>query len=149
MISDEHFMRIALEEARIAAEEGEVPVGAVIVVNDRVIAKSHNMTEALRDVTAHAEILAITAAQNALGGKVLPDCTLYVTLEPCAMCAGALGWARLGRIVWGADDPKGGVRSYYRPERLPFHPKTRIENGLLAEECAEILKDFFRARRRR
>ena len=142
-------MRIALEEARIAAEEGEVPVGAVIVVNDRVIAKSHNMTEALRDVTAHAEILAITAAQNALGGKVLPDCTLYVTLEPCAMCAGALGWARLGRIVWGADDPKGGVRSYYRPERLPFHPKTRIENGLLAEECAEILKDFFRARRRR
>ena len=106
---DERFMRVALEEAQKAAEAGEVPVGAVVVINDRIIGKGHNMTEALNDVTAHAEIIAITAAQNALGGKVLPDCTLYVTLEPCPMCAGAIGWARLKRIVWGADDKKGGV----------------------------------------
>ncbi len=142
-------MGMAMEEARRAAEEGEVPVGAVIVVNDRVIAKAHNMTERLRDVTAHAEILAITAAQNALGGKVLPDCTLYVTLEPCAMCAGAIGWARLGRVVWAADDPKGGVRTYYRPDRLPFHPKTVIDTGLMAADSATLLTTFFRSRRHR
>ncbi|MBD5283968.1 MAG: nucleoside deaminase [Bacteroides sp.] len=144
---DERFMRVALEEAQKAAEAGEVPVGAVVVINDRIIGKGHNMTEALNDVTAHAEIIAITAAQNALGGKVLPDCTLYVTLEPCPMCAGAIGWARLKRIVWGADDKKGGVRTYYRPERLPFHPKSLVETGLLGEESAALLKSFFSARR--
>lgn len=141
-------MRLALAEAEEAARMGEVPVGAVVVINDKVIGRGHNMTETLNDVTAHAEIIAITAAQNALGGKVLPDCTLYVTLEPCPMCAGAIGWARVRRIVWGADDPKGGVRTYYRPERLPFHPKSLIETGLLADESATLLKSFFRARRK-
>lgn len=148
MDSDERFMRVALAEAEEAARIGEVPVGAVVVVNDKVVGRGHNMTETLNDVTAHAEIIAITAAQNTLGGKVLPDCTLYVTLEPCPMCAGAIGWARLKRIVWGADDNKGGVRTYYQPLRLPFHPKSLIETGVLAEESAALLKSFFKARRK-
>lgn len=145
--ADERFMRMALDEARQAAEMGEVPIGAVIVVNGRVIARAHNLTEALCDVTAHAEMQAITAAQNALGGKVLPECTLYVTLEPCPMCAGAIGWARLRRVVWGASDPKGGVLSRYNPDRLPFHPKTLLTTGILADEAAAILRDFFQSRR--
>ena len=144
---DERFMRLALSEAEEAARMNEVPVGAVVVVNGRVVGRGHNMTETLNDVTAHAEIIAVTAAQNTLGGKVLPECTLYVTLEPCPMCAGALGWARLKRIVWGADDLKRGVRTYYRPEKLPYHPKTILESGLLADESAEMLKKFFKARR--
>lgn len=145
---DERFMRMALEEARMASEEGEVPVGAVMVCNGRVIARAHNQTERLSDVTAHAEMLALTAAQQNLGGRALPDCTLYVTLEPCPMCAGALGWARPGRIVWGASDPKHGFASRYDPLRSPLHPKTLIGTGVLEEECAEILTGFFRRLRR-
>lgn len=148
MEEDEQFMRLAITEAEEAARTGEVPVGAVIAVNGKVVGRGHNMTESLNDVTAHAEIIAITAAQNALGGKVLPDCTLYVTLEPCPMCAGAIGWARLKRIVWAADDLKGGVRSFYQPDRLPFHPKTILESGLLANESVALLKSFFKSRRK-
>lgn len=145
--SDERFMTVALDEARIAAEEGEVPVGAVIVAGGKIIARAHNQTERLCDVTAHAEMIAITAAQNHFGGKVLPDCTLYVTLEPCAMCAGAIGWARPARLVWGADDEKGGFRRYAADERGPIHPKTEIGKGILADQSVEILRSFFRRRR--
>lgn len=145
---DERFMAVALEEARIASEEGEIPIGAVVVCGGRIIARAHNLTERLGDVTAHAEMLAITSAQNHLGGKVLPDCTLYVTVEPCPMCAGALGWARLKRIVWGADDPKRGYQSITAPDRTPMHPKTLVERGVLADEAAALMKDFFQARRR-
>ncbi len=140
---DERFMRMALDEARMAAEEGEVPVGAVVVVNGRVVARAHNQTERLNDVTAHAEILAITAAQNHFGGKALADCTLYVTLEPCPMCAGAIGWARPARVVWGAADPKRGFLSCYAPPRTPLHPRTIVQTGLLGEECAAIMREFF------
>ena len=144
---DERFMNEALEEARLASEEGEIPIGAVIVCGGRIIARAHNLTERLGDVTAHAEMLAITAAQNHLGGKVLPDCTLYVTVEPCPMCAGALGWARLKRIVWGADDPKRGYLSITASGRTPLHPKTLVERGVLADESAALMRSFFRARR--
>lgn len=145
---DERFMRMALVEAMEAAEQGEIPVGAVITANDRVIGKGHNLTETLKDVTAHAEMLAITAAAGNLGGKYLPDCTLYVTVEPCAMCAGALGWSQIGRIVYGASDSKRGFFSYYTPQRSPIHPKTRISSGVLEEECRTLMQDFFRRLRR-
>ncbi len=141
------FMAEALKEACLAAEEGEVPVGAVIVAGGRIIARAHNLTERLCDVTAHAEMLAITAAQNHLGGKVLPDCTLYVTVEPCPMCAGALGWARLKRIVWGTDDPRRGYRSVTAPGKTPLHPKTLVTTGILADEALTLLRTFFRSRR--
>lgn len=141
------FMRMALEEAREAFEEGEVPVGAVITVGDRVIAKAHNLTERLNDVTAHAEMQAITAAAEALGGKYLTDCTLYVTVEPCAMCAAALGWAQIGKIVYGAYDEKRGYRRLYNSERGPLHPRTEVAGGVMAEECAQLMTDFFKARR--
>ncbi len=144
---DRKFMSAALEEARVAAEEGEIPVGAVIVCNGKIIARAHNQTERLSDATAHAEMIALTSAQNYFGGKALPDCTLYVTLEPCPMCAGAIGWTRIGRIVWGADDPKRGFASYCEPRRSPLHPKTLITRGILAEESAEGMRDFFRQRR--
>ncbi len=137
-------MRAALDEARKAYKEGEIPVGAIIVYKDRIIARGHNLTETLNDVTAHAEMQAITAASNMLGGKYLADCTLYVTLEPCIMCAGAIGWAQMGRIVYGAEDPKRGYRRY-APEAL--HPKTQVSYGIYAEECAELLKEFFKSRR--
>lgn len=139
---------MALEEAHRAFEEGEVPVGAVIVVNDRVIAKSHNLTEMLCDVTAHAEMQAITAASEALGGKYLTDCTLYVTVEPCAMCASALGWAQIGRIVYGAPDEKRGYRRMFGTERGPLHPKTQITEGVLQGECSLLMSDFFKGLRR-
>ena len=141
--NDERFMRMALDEARAAAAEGEVPVGAVVTVGGRVIAKTHNLTERLNDVTAHAEMQAITAAAEALGGKYLTDCTIYVTIEPCAMCAAALGWAQTGRILYGADDKKRGFKKIYGSERGPLHPKTILESGLLADEASEIMKDFF------
>ncbi len=144
---DERFMREALAEARMASEEGEVPIGAVVVCNGRIIARAHNLTERLGDVTAHAEMLAITAAQNNLGGKVLPDCTLYVTVEPCPMCAGAIGWARLKRVVWGADDPRRGYRSVTAPGRTPLHPKTLLTTGPLADEALALLRSFFSRRR--
>lgn len=143
-MTDQEYMQKALNEAKQAFEEGEVPVGAVIVCRDRIIARAHNLTERLTDVTAHAEMQAITAAANALGGKYLTDCTLYVTVEPCVMCAGALAWAQLSRIVYGASDPKRGF-SVFAPNAL--HPRTEVTEGILAEECANLMKDFFQRRR--
>lgn len=148
---DERMMRLALEQAQEAFEAGEVPVGAVIEINGRILAKTHNLTEALCDVTAHAEMQAITSAACALGGKYLNNCTLYVTVEPCPMCAGALGWSQISRIVYGAPDTKRGCLSKYvadcGPKASPFHPKTKIEGGLLEDECRNLMQLFFRARR--
>lgn len=146
--TDEYFMRMALAEAQQAYEEGEIPIGAVIAVNGKVIAKSHNRTEALNDVTAHAEMQAITSAAEYLGGKYLPDCTLYVTVEPCPMCAGALGWSQIGRIVYGAPDSKRGFFSYYNPVKSPIHPKTAIVGGVMEDECRELMQSFFKKLRR-
>ena len=143
-MDDTYYMRQALAEARRAAERGEIPVGAVVVCKDRIIARAHNLTETLTDVTAHAEMQAITAAASTLGGKYLNECTLYVTVEPCVMCAGALGWAQLGRLIFGAEDVKRGYRRY-APQAL--HPKTVVVQGLLADECAALMKAFFAARR--
>lgn len=137
-------MRKALAEAQQALKEGEIPIGAVIVCKDRVIARAHNLTETLHDVTAHAEMQAITAAANELGGKYLTDCTLYVTVEPCTMCAGALGWSQLSRIVYGATDEKRGYQ-LYAPHAL--HPKTTITGDILKEECRQLMQDFFRNKR--
>ena len=145
---DERYMLMALNEAQIAAEEGEVPVGAIVVCNGRVIARTHNLTERLRDVTAHAEMQAITAAADNLNGKYLTDCTLYVTLEPCPMCAAALKWAQIGRVVYGAADPKRGYRAAFARPDEAFHPKTEVQTGLLADECLEVMQSFFRQRRR-
>lgn len=144
MADDSFYMKQALQEARKAAGMGEVPVGAVVVCRDRIIARTHNLTETLTDVTAHAEMQAITAAANALGGKYLNTCTLYVTVEPCVMCAGAIAWAQTGRLVFGASDEKRGYRKY-APEAL--HPKTEVVQGVLAEECAQLMKDFFKSKR--
>lgn len=141
---DERYMRMALQEAKVAFEAGEIPVGAVVVCKDRVVARAHNLTERLGDVTAHAEMQAITAAATTLGGKYLTDCTLYVTLEPCVMCAGAIGWSQLPRLVFGAGDDKRGYRRF-APDAL--HPKTEVESGVLADECAALMKDFFSKRR--
>ena len=141
---DEYYMQQALREARAAFDEGEIPVGAVIVGNGSIIARAHNNTERLQDVTAHAEMLAFTAATNFLGAKYLTDCTLYVTLEPCPMCAGAAGWTQIGRIVYGASDPK---RGFSRLGREMLHPKTTVEGGLMKEECEELLKLFFQQKR--
>lgn len=144
---DEQYMREALAEARQAALDDEVPIGAVVVSGGRIIGRGHNMTEALADVTAHAEMLAITAAATCSGGKYLPHATLYVTMEPCMMCAGALGWSQIGRVVYGASDPRRGYR-YFRPERSPFHPSTKVEGGILEDECLALVQNFFRAKRR-
>ena len=143
-MDDTYYMRQALAEARQAAERGEIPVGAVVVCKDRIIARAHNLTETLTDVTAHAEMQAITAAASTLGGKYLNECTLYVTVEPCVMCAGAIGWAQLRRLVFGAEDVKRGYRRY-APQAL--HPKTEVVQGLLADECAALMKAFFAVRR--
>lgn len=143
-MTDEHYMRMALQEAQMAFSEGEVPVGAVIVCNDRIVGRGHNMVETLCDVTAHAEMQAITAAADTLGGKYLPECTLYVTVEPCAMCAGAIGWAQIGRVVYGASDPKRGYVKVYGSERGPLHPRTQVSYGVLADECAALMTDFFK-----
>jgi len=141
---DEQFMRKALYEAQRAAEEGEIPIGAVIVCNDRIISRAHNLTEKLHDVTAHAEMQAITAAADLLGGKYLSDCTLYVTVEPCVMCAGAIGWAQIGRIVYGASDEKRGYQ-LYAPRAL--HPKAIVTRGVLEAECRQMMQDFFKQKR--
>ncbi len=141
---DEYFMKKAFAEAIQAFEQNEIPVGAVVVSGGRIIARAHNLTETLNDVTAHAEMQAITAAANFLGGKYLNDCTLYLTLEPCVMCAGALGWSQIGRIVYGAPDEKRGFKKF-APKAL--HPKTEIIGGILEIECAELLKEFFRKKR--
>lgn len=143
-MTDEHYMKMALQEAELALEEGEVPIGAVIVSNDRVVGRGHNLVETLHDVTAHAEMQAITAASETLGGKYLNECTLYVTVEPCAMCAAAIGWAQIGRVVFGADDEKRGFRKVYGNERGPLHPRTDVTSGVLACESSTLLTDFFR-----
>lgn len=141
---DEHFMRHAINEARQASAEGEIPIGAVIVAGGRIISRAHNLTETLNDVTAHAEMLAITAAENALGGKYLTGCTLYVTVEPCPMCAGAIGWAQIPRVVYGTTDEKRGYRRY-APNAL--HPRTNAVGDILGEECRQLMIDFFSAKR--
>ncbi len=141
---DEQYMRMALKEAEEALHRDEVPIGAVIVSGGRIIARGHNLTETLTDVTAHAEMQAITSATNFLGGKYLVDCTLYVTVEPCLMCAGALGWSQISRVVYGCDDPKRGYHTYCNK---PFHKKTIVEGGVLAQECATLMQDFFKTKR--
>ena len=145
-MNDESYMQLALKEARKAFDSGEVPVGAVIVMNNKVIAKAFNQVELLNDSTAHAEILALTTAYNYLGSKYLPDATIYVTLEPCLMCCGALYWSRIGKIVYGADDEKNGYKKI-AGKNNPFHPKTELVKGILKVECAGLMKDFFKARR--
>ena len=144
-MTDEEYMRRALDQARLAYEKDEVPVGAVVVCRDRIIARAYNLTETLNDVTAHAEMQAITAAAESLGGKYLDVCTLYVTVEPCVMCAGAIGWSQLGRLVYGASDPKRGY-SVFAPDAM--HPKTQITSGVLAEECGRLMKEFFKNKRK-
>src|SRR5574344_2224867 len=143
-MNDEYYMRKALEEARRAYDEDEVPIGAVIVSGDRIVARSHNLTERLCDVTAHAEMQAITAAAATLGGKYLAECILYVTVEPCTMCAGAIGWAQLGRLVYGAADEKRGF-SKFAPQCL--HPKTEVVSGVLSTDATELMRKFFRKKR--
>ena len=142
-LDDGFFMKKALAEAQLAFEKGEVPVGAVVVANNSIIARTHNLTEALTDVTAHAEMQAITAAANAIGGKYLHDCTLYVTLEPCSMCAGALYWSQVSRLVFAAADPKRG----YRQHGTPVHPKTEVVEGICADEARALLQQFFKEKR--
>ncbi|MCM1292015.1 MAG: nucleoside deaminase [Bacteroides sp.] len=142
---DERYMRLALLEAYRAAEMGEVPVGAVIVAGGRVIGRGHNLTETLNDVTAHAEIQSITAAAQTVGGKYLPDATLYVTVEPCLMCGGAIGWSQIGRVVYGCADEKRGVSTY---TDHAYHPRTTVTGGVLADECAALMKEFFARRRK-
>ncbi len=144
MEEDIKFMRMALEQAQQAAERGEIPIGAVIVSNGRVIARGHNLTETLTDVTAHAEMQAITAAAEHMGGKYLTDCTLYVTVEPCIMCAGALGWSQIKRVVYGAPEEKRGYRRF-APQAL--HPRTQVTGGIMEEECKQLMQDFFRRKR--
>ncbi|HIW87210.1 MAG TPA: nucleoside deaminase [Candidatus Onthomorpha intestinigallinarum] len=142
---DEYFMSMALEEARFAGLEGEIPVGAVVVCGNRIIARTHNLTQRLNDPTAHAEMQAITCATEFLGGKYLTDCTMYVTLEPCVMCAGALFWSQIGKVVYGAKDEKRGASLV---GRNLYHPKTQIVSGVKEKECSEIIKAFFKERRK-
>ncbi len=144
-MDDNQYMQMALEQARAAGERNEIPIGAVVVCKGRVIARAHNLTETLNDPTAHAEMQAITAATEYLGGKYLTDCTLYVTVEPCPMCAAALAWAQIPRIVYGADDPRRGY-SLFSPSLL--HPRTKVTKGVLADECSTLMTGFFKARRK-
>lgn len=143
VFSDEYFMKQAYHEAELALEAGEIPIGAVVVCNNKIIARTHNQTEMLNDVTAHAEMLAITAASNALGAKYLDECTVFVTLEPCPMCASAMEHAHVGRVVWAADDPKNGFQRFGNM----LHPKTKIQTGILHDECLSLLTDFFKKKR--
>ncbi len=144
LFSDEYFMKQALVEAQAAYERGEIPIGAVVVCQNRIISRAHNLTETLNDVTAHAEMQAITAAASVLGGKYLIDCTLYVTIEPCPMCAGALGWSQITKIVYGAKDEK---RGYQKFSTEVLHPKTVVKSGVMEDEAAELMKRFFKERR--
>jgi len=144
MFDDQYFMQMAFKEALCAYEEDEVPIGAVIVANNRIIGKGHNQTEALDDVTAHAEIIAISSASQALGAKYLENCTLYVTLEPCVMCAGALFWVKISKVVFGAHDPKFGSSRFGNL----YHPKTKIVGGIMADDCADLIRDFFQKKRK-
>lgn len=145
LLNDEYFMREALKEAQKAFDAGEIPVGAVVVANKKIIARAHNLTQTLNDVTAHAEMQAITAAANAINGKYLSDCTMYITLEPCIMCAGALSWSQLGTLVYGSSDEKKGYLTY---QTKVLHPKTQIKNGVLEKECRELLQTFFKKLRK-
>lgn len=145
-MTDEQYMRLAILEAQKAAEKDEVPIGAIIVLNNKIIAKAHNQVELLNDSTAHAEILALTTAFQYLGSKYLPEATLYVTIEPCLMCSGALYWSKIGRIVFGAKDDKNSYRRV-SGNNSPFHPKTEVVGGVLDPECAELIKEFFRSKR--
>ncbi len=145
-MTDEYYMMQALKEARIAYDEEEIPIGAVVVMNNTIVARGHNMTERLNDPTAHAEMIALTAAFNSLGSKYLPDATLYVTVEPCSMCAGAAYWSKVGRVVYGAEDEKNGYKKT-AGANWPFHPKTELVHGIMKEECAQLMKDFFKSRR--
>jgi tRNA(adenine34) deaminase len=145
-MTDEYFMLQAIREAKRAMEEDEVPIGAVVVLNDKVIARGYNMTEKLKDPTAHAEMIALTSAFNFLGSKDLPEATLYVTAEPCLMCAGALYWSKIARVVWGADDEKNGHKRITKSE-WPFHPKTEVVKGILRDECAALMIAFFKSKR--
>jgi len=144
MFSDEYFMQEALKQARYAFEKDEVPVGAVITFNDRIIAKAHNLTETLNDVTAHAEMQAFTSAANTLGGKYLKDCKIYITLEPCIMCAGAASWTQIGHVFFGAYDSKKG---FSQLQEKILHPKTKIKGGIMEKECSQLLKEFFESKR--
>ncbi|HTS45538.1 MAG TPA: nucleoside deaminase [Puia sp.] len=155
-MTDEYYMLQAIKEAKKAYEDGEVPVGAIIVMNNRIIARGHNQVERLTDPTAHAEILALTSAFNFLGSKYLQEASIYITVEPCLMCAGALYWSKIGRVVYGANDEKNGYKKYIVPcpsieelgvAPLPFHPKTELIHGILKDECAALMKDFFKAKR--
>jgi tRNA(adenine34) deaminase len=143
---DIYFMQQALKEAVLAYEADEVPIGAVVVINNKIIARGHNQVELLNDATAHAEILALTSAFNYLGSKYLPEATLYVTVEPCLMCCGAMYWGKIGRIVYGASDEKNGYK-HITKENWPFHPKTELVNGVLQDECAQLMRSFFKAKR--
>lgn len=145
-MNDEYYMNMALREAERAFEEDEIPVGAIVVLQNKVIARGYNMTEKLNDPTAHAEIIALTSAFSHLGSKYVPEATLYVTLEPCVMCAGALYWSKIGRVVWGAGDEKNGFQRLHAPVS-PFHPKTELVSGVLGEQCAALMKEFFRNKR--
>ena len=145
-MNDEQYMRLALREAATAFEKEEVPIGAILVINDIIIARSHNQVELLNDSTAHAEILCLTAAYNSLGSKYINDATLYVTIEPCLMCSGALYWSKIGKVVFGAPDDKNSYRKY-TGDVNPFHPKTILVGGILKEECSVLMKEFFKKRR--
>ena len=145
-MNDEYFMRQALVQAQKAFEEDEVPIGAVVVINDKIIARGYNQVEKLQDPTAHAEIIALTSAFNYLGSKYLPDATIYITIEPCMMCAGAMYWSKIGCIVYGAPDEKNGYLRTTK-ENSPFHPKTELIKGVLQQECAELIKTFFKQKR--
>lgn len=146
MFDDAYFMKEALRQARLAYDAGEIPIGAVVTWDTKIISRGHNQTEQLNDSTAHAEMIALTAAFNTLGSKYLPEATLYVTVEPCLMCSGALYWSKIGRVVYGASDVKNGYKKT-TGENWPFHPKTQLTHGILAEDCAQLMKDFFAARR--
>ncbi|MES1214714.1 MAG: nucleoside deaminase [Bacteroidota bacterium] len=145
-MTDEYFMMQALKEAKKAFDDGEIPIGAIVVVNEKIIARGHNMVEKLNDATAHAEMIALTSASNLLGSKYLPDATLYVTVEPCLMCAGAIFWSKLSKIVYGTDDIKNGYKKT-AGANWPFHPKSELIRGVLKEECATLMKDFFKDKR--
>jgi len=145
-MTHEYYMMLALKEARIAFEEDEIPIGAVVVLHEKVIARGRNMTEKLNDPTAHAEMIALTSAFNSLGSKYLPEASLYVTVEPCVMCAGAIYWSKLGRIVYGAEDEKNGYKRT-TGSNWPFHPKTELIRGILKDDCAKLMKDFFNEKR--
>ena len=145
-MNDEHYMRLALREAAIAFDKEEVPIGAILVIADKIIARSHNQVELLNDSTAHAEILSLTAAYNSLGSKYVSNATLYVTIEPCLMCCGALYWSKIGRVVYGTSDEKNGFQ-HITKENWPFHPKTELVKGILKDECAQLMRSFFKSKR--